>query len=168
MWRKENIVSKQEETSGAGARAVTQVRDGEEAAGIAAQHRKQTESLFLAGLGRADKGPCCELNAACSWQPLSAALQAELCLSASASISLEISISTFTHPFYQKSLGQQQRRTKTSCALGSSDPKIKAQAPLLLYCAPSTSHALLLLNITTRLLCKEIYIKNYDVLRQSH
>lgn len=32
-------------------RAVTQVRDGEEEAGIAAQHRKQTVLLFLAGLG---------------------------------------------------------------------------------------------------------------------
>lgn len=65
-------------------RAVTQARDGEEA-GIAAQHQKQTEFLFLAGLGRAHKGPCCELNAACSWQALSAALQLGLCLSASAS-----------------------------------------------------------------------------------
>lgn len=113
--RKENVVSRQEESNGAGARAVAQVRDGEEAAGMAAQHRKQTEFLFLAGLGRADKGPCCELRAACSWQAVSAALQVGLCLSASvpaASISLETSTSASTHPFHQKkSLGQQQRRT---------------------------------------------------------
>lgn len=137
MWRKErkeNVVSRQEETNGAGGRAVTQVRDGEEAAGIAAQN--QTEFLFLAGLGRADKGPCCELKAVCSWQALSAALQVGLCLSASAGASslhfpLEISISASTHPFQQeRSLGQQQRRTKAS--LGPSDPEIKAQAPLCL------------------------------------
>ena len=58
-----------------------QVRDGEEA-GIAGQDLKQTAFLFLTRLWGSYKGPCCELNAVCSWQTLSAALQAELCLSA--------------------------------------------------------------------------------------
>lgn len=58
-------------------RAGTQVRDEEEAVGIAAQHQKQTEfwfAFFFAGLGRAHKGHCCELNAVCSWQ-----LRVQLC-----------------------------------------------------------------------------------------
>lgn len=58
-----------------------QVGDGEEA-GTAGQDLKQTAFLSLARLWGSYKRPCCELNAVCSWQTLSAALQVELCLSA--------------------------------------------------------------------------------------
>lgn len=155
-------------------RAVAQVRDGEEAAGIAAQHRKQAEFLFLAGLGRAHWGPCCELNAVCSWQAPSAALQVGLCLSASASASSLHFPGNLHFCFYSPILpraepGPAAEKDQSQLRSGVPSPRDQSTgSSLSLSCAPSTCHALLLLNITTHLLCREIYIKNYDVLRWSH
>lgn len=153
-------------------RAVPQVRDGEEGAGIAAQHRKQTGLLFLAGLGRAHKGPCCELNAVCSWQAPGAALQVGLCSSASAAASSLHFPGSVHFWFYSPILpgaesGPAAEKDQSQLWVwGPLTPRSKHRLlSLSLSCAPSTCHALLLLNITTHLLCREIYIKNYDVLR---
>lgn len=83
-------MSRQEEKNGAVGQAAVSVLShkscGSETGGeqeLLAWIRSRLRCFFWLGCGDLNKGPCCELNAFCSWQTLSAALQVELCLSAS-------------------------------------------------------------------------------------
>lgn len=138
-----------------------QVRADEEA-GAAGQDLKQTAFLFLAGLRGCDKGPCCALTAPgkprvrrCRWS------FAFLLSAVASSLHFPVAV-LFTL--------LARRRVRTSSREGQKQAGVRG--PL----APGWKHGLLtgqlarfaLLSTSTLLLCGEIYITDYDVLRYSH
>lgn len=91
-------------------------------------------------------------------------MQVELCLSASSWCQQPpFPNCCFAHPFDEEEASEKDK----SKLWGPFAPKSKHRLLSLSASAPSSCHGLLLLSatITILLLCSEIYIKNYGVLR---